>query len=82
LQVPFLPVYRKLSFTGMPHKTTMRFKKFTSDRFYDKFSFYCKFVNTIIKSERLRWLRCADEYLKSQATQSCRHVSEEGRGIM
>jgi hypothetical protein len=53
-----------------------RYKKFKTQYFYDKFSFYRKLVKTTIKTEGFGWLKSVDENLKSHPKQFWKYVSQ------
>jgi hypothetical protein len=48
-----------------------RYKKYKTDCFYDKFSYYRELVKATIKTDRFRWLQSVDENLKSHPKQFC-----------
>ena len=53
-----------------------RYKKYKTDCFYKKFSFYRKLVKSTIKSDRSRWLHYVDENLKCNPQQFWKYVSQ------
>jgi hypothetical protein len=53
-----------------------RYKKYKTDCFYDKFSYYRKLVKAIAKTDRFRWLQSVDENLKSHPRQFWKYVSQ------
>jgi hypothetical protein len=52
------------------------YKKFKTDCFYYKFSFYWKLVKTTIETDRFHWLKSINKHLKSHPKHFWKYVSQ------
>jgi hypothetical protein len=59
-----------------------RYKKYTSDCFYDKFSYYRKLVKATAKTDGFRWLQSVDKNLKSHPKQFWKYVSQFRKKVL